>query len=141
MTWQKGASGNPKGRPGKDRALTALLQAAGGKRVRLPDGDERVIRKQLAVENIWDLAAHGRCEFDGRRETLYINGRDYVELIKWIWTQVDGPVPTKLEHSSDPDAPLTIRVEYDDPEPIAARIGPALTATTLLAGPNFERSA
>jgi hypothetical protein len=133
MPWQKGQSGNPNGRPGRDRTLTALLQQAGGKEVQR--NGVPVVRQDEAIEHIWNLAAFGRTTFRGSKKPMVIGAMTYVELVKWIYTQIDGPVPTQLQHSSDPEMPLTIRVEYDDPDPRAAigAIGPAFTPAALLA--------
>lgn len=134
--FQPGQSGNPKGRPPKERALADLLAMAGGKRVMAPNGD-RVQRQRIAVENIWDLLAFGRAQLLGLERPFAVNGRDYVELVKFVFNHIDGPAPTKFEHSSDPDRPLSIRVEYDDGD-LGTRVGAdlAATATTLLTVPN-----
>lgn len=131
MPFTKGQSGNPAGRPPKDRALADMLAAAGKRRVDGPDG-VRVDRRKLAVENMWDLLAFGQTWFLGAPEPFRIAGREYVELAKFVFSHVDGPAVAKLEHSSDPDRPLTIRVEYDDLDSLPG-IGPQITATTLSA--------
>ena len=45
MTFKPGQSGNPNGRPPKSRALTALLEKAGGRKISVlqPDGSIRLI--------------------------------------------------------------------------------------------------
>lgn len=138
MPFTKGQSGNPNGRPPKDRALAEMLASAGKRRVDGPDG-ERVDRRKIAVENMWDLLAFGQTFFPGAVVPFTIAGREYVELAKFVFTHVDGPAVSKLEHSSDPERPLMIRVEYDDADSLAV-IGPAITATTLGAVTDFEGS-
>lgn len=106
-----GESGNPKGRPKKDRALTAMLEAAGARTVDAEDG--RASLRKLAIQGVWEAVTEGRVRFrSGAEMPLY--SKDYVELVKFLFTHIDGPAKTVVEQRGDPDAPLTIRVIYDD---------------------------
>lgn len=107
--FQPGQSGNPKGRPKKDRALTTLLEAAGTRMVATDDG--RMQLRKIAIANIWDAVTRGRVRFlDGYEMPLH--AKDYVELIKFLFTHIDGPAkPEETAESKE----VTIRVIYDEP--------------------------
>ena len=83
-----GQSGNPKGRPPKTRALTEILQRAGSKTLEV-DG-KRVSGKRLIARMVWELAATGRTAFPDGRE-LKVGGRGWLDVVKWIYSQIDGP--------------------------------------------------
>ena len=126
MPWQKGQSGNPAGRQPGDRALTAILSEYGRKKTDTSVG--RVVAGRRLAGLVWEGALTGNVDFGDR--VVSLSGRGWSDLVQWLYTHIDGPAPARLEHSSDPERPLTIRVEYDDPLPLA-RIGPAITAPTL----------
>lgn len=84
--WQKGQSGNPKGRPPKARALTALLEAAGSK-TEEHEG-KKIARKRLMVERLWRVVHEGRLEINGKAWS--VTPEVWLETVKWIYAQVDG---------------------------------------------------
>lgn len=89
MPFVKGQSGNPAGRPPKSRALTDLLEKAGSRSVEMPDG-KHVSGKRLIARLAWELATTGRAMFpDGK--TLEIEPSDWLALVKWIYSHIDGP--------------------------------------------------
>lgn len=51
--YEPGQSGNPRGRPPKERALTAILQAELGKTVDLPDGRRIAAKRQNALKRAY----------------------------------------------------------------------------------------
>lgn len=133
MTWQKGQSGNPAGRKPGERALTTILEDYGRRAVGAV-GEREAAKRRLA-SLVWQGATEGRVHFSDR--VVHLSGRGWSDLVQWLYTHIDGSAPTKLEHSSDPDRPLTIRVEYDDGDLGAqASADLAATATTLLTVPN-----
>lgn len=52
--WKPGVSGNPNGRPRKQRALSELLRTVGNLR-----GDDGVPKKRALAEMVWSLALKG----------------------------------------------------------------------------------
>lgn len=89
MPFQKGASGNPRGRVPKQRALTAILQAELGKAVDLADG-QRVAAKKQVASLVAEFVATGRVTFpDGRMmESKSID--EYFAVVRWLYRHVDG---------------------------------------------------
>ena len=89
MRFQPGQSGNPKGRPPKDRALTALLEMAGAKSVILDNG-EKVTPKRYVASLVWQALMTGNVALpDGK--AIKLGGKDWVELVKFLYNHVDGP--------------------------------------------------
>lgn len=105
MPFQKGASGNPSGRPPKNRALTAILETALNKTVDTAEG--RVKRKRIIAEHITLAATEGRVVLpDG--ETMELGPREWIDLLKWLYAHIDGPPRAELDITTDgkPIAPI-----------------------------------
>ena len=85
--WQKGQSGNPRGRPPKARTLTEFLKKEGSKTVEI-DG-VRVSGKRLLARRVWEGLNTGKITFqDG---TMKLSPQDWQALMKWLYNHVDGP--------------------------------------------------
>ena len=95
--WQPGQSGNLAGRPPENRALTALLKKAGNKTVEV-DG-KPVSGKRILARMIWELTVTGKTTFpDGK--SLMLDPSDWLGLVKWIYTHIDGPPKGEMDITS-----------------------------------------
>ena len=101
MPFQKGQSGNPSGRPPKSRALTAILDKAGGTTLEV-DG-KRVAGRRLVARYLWEAATVGTVTMvDGK--VLKLSPRDWLELVKWLYAQIDGPPKHEVDVTSAGEA-------------------------------------
>jgi len=93
--FQKGKSGNPRGRPKKGESMTDILgELAGIKDVTLPSG-EKVTRKRALVERLWAKAIR-----DGD-----------TTAIKFIIERLDGKTPQVIQGPDDEDGnPIPVAV-------------------------------
>ncbi len=90
----------------KSRALTAILEAAGNRTVEA-DG-KKVAGKRLLGRMLWEIATAGRTTMpDG--STLLLDPTDWVGLVKWIYSHIDGPPKAELDVTSAGETiPITI---------------------------------
>ena len=98
MPFQKGQSGNPSGRPPKSRALTEILEKGGSKTIEI-DG-KRVSGKRLVSAYIWELATTGRVRFEEGRELRVASVREWADIVKWIYSHIDGPPKGEIDITS-----------------------------------------
>lgn len=112
--WQKGESGNPKGRPPKSRVMTALLERAGARMVTMPDGKRMAGRRFLALA-LWELATEAQVTLlDGIVRKVGL--ADWLEAVKWLYSHIDGPPKGLLgiDLASDVIVKIVKGVSYDD---------------------------
>jgi hypothetical protein len=108
--WVKGTSGNPHGRPKKFRALTTLLERAGGAMVEI--GDERISGRRLMARQVWEGITTGSVSFpDGKK--LVLSPQDWKDFVKWAYGHIDGPPPASMDVTSGGEK-ITFIVERDD---------------------------
>ena len=108
--FQPGQSGNPHGRPKKDRALTALLEKAGGATVEI-DGT-RISGRRLMARQVWEGITTGMITFpDGKK--MMLAPQDWKDFVKWAYGHIDGPPRTELDLTSGGDK-ITVKLVKDE---------------------------
>jgi len=105
MPWTPGASGNPRGRPPKSRALTAILEKAGSTSVatgELKDNGkpQTISRKTLVAHMLWEAAAHGQVQLRDANGNpgamMTLDADQWLSVVKFLFTQIDGPPKVSL---------------------------------------------
>jgi len=112
-TFRPGQSGNPNGRPTKKRALTEILERAGAATV-LVDG-KKITGKHLVARLLWQAATTATVQFPDS-VPMGVALEDWIAIVKFIYTQVDGPPKSEMDITSD-GGPIVFKVVYgtDDP--------------------------
>lgn len=120
MTWKKGQSGNPSGRPPKARALTDTLERAGRAAITDIDGKRRA-GNRVVSRALWELANYGKATLPPKEEggdpvVLEVGAKGWFEVVKWLYSQIDGPPKKEVGLSQGDGAPLVVEVVYVDNE-------------------------
>lgn len=102
----------PTGPTGR-RRLAALLSAAGREPIRV---NGHVVTRQEAIAHMmWNLVLQGEVSFPDGRLMFIEDANEWLQVAKFLYTHVDGPVVSAQDHKS---ANTVIRVVFqDDPEP------------------------
>lgn len=105
-SWKPGQSGNPKGRPKKERALTTMLEKAGA--AGTDHEGKRVSGKRLLALRLWELVKTGKTTFSDGKVISIEDADDFMRIAKFLYQHIDGPppIPLDVEHSGG------ISVEY-----------------------------
>jgi hypothetical protein len=110
--WKPGQSGNPKGRPPKQRALTELLRMEGEKPILV--GGEEVIGQEALAKAVWQLALTGEVWLAGKRLAAG-SVTEWTNVVKWLYMQVEPP--TAVEPQEEPEIMVrVVRVESPLPD-------------------------
>lgn len=98
MAWKKGESGNAKGRPTKNRALTTILEKAGNAKRTAGAAPA----KKMLADLMWQAATEGAVEFSHGNQ-LVLEASDWIGVIKFLYQHIDGPPKSEIEHSGSVD--------------------------------------
>lgn len=93
MTFQKGTSGNPRGRPKRGAALTEFIRAE-------LDKPFEPGSKVTAKERIAGVIVQQAC-------------RGNLQAIAWLTDRMEGTAPQRVEHSGPDGGPMTQRHEVE----------------------------
>lgn len=105
MPFKKGQTGNPNGRPVKNRALTQILETAGNTKIEY--GDKATTRKRVLSQLLWQVATTGKAQFpDGT--ALEVAPQDWFGVVKFLYTHIDGPAKTELDVTSNGETIIPI---------------------------------
>jgi len=135
-TWKPGRSGNPNGRPLKNRTLTTILEKAGSKTVYYEG--KKVSGKRLLARLLWNAALTGKARLpedaEGQIKTISLSPKDWMDLAKWIYIQIDGPPRAELDISSLGEKLATLEVIPIDYRAAIAPLAPRPVGDSAASG-------
>jgi hypothetical protein len=98
MPFKKGASGNPNGRPPRNRALTQILEAAGNTKIEY--GGKQSERKKVLAALLWEIATSGKADLPGGGK-LDVAPQDWFGVVKFLYSHIDGAPKAELDVTTD----------------------------------------
>jgi hypothetical protein len=115
MPFQPGTSGNPSGRPPKNRALTEILRKTGARKVAIqqPDGTIKEIPGREALARmVWEVVTSGQVTLPDGTVKEVADFADWFAAVQFIYKHIDGPAPSNVDITTA-GQPL-IRVVFED---------------------------
>lgn len=103
----------------KDRTWTKLLEAAGSRSVNHPRFEVTLTRRKLIAEMVLTALTDGVIVFMDERE-VQIGSKEWLEMVRWVYTHIDGPAPTHVQMSTPEGEAL--RIEDVNPLSPAERL-------------------
>lgn len=91
MSFPKGVSGNPKGRPPKSRAMAELLNRSLNRMVQVDD-EHRISGKKLLAQLVTEAIVTGKLTFPGEGQPTTLSNKDWIEFTRWAFQYLDPPV-------------------------------------------------
>lgn len=75
--------------------------------MKLREGEKPVARKRFLAELVWQAATTGQAEMPGK--TLTIGPDDWFEIVKFIYTHIDGAAKSSVELTGAGGGPVEIK--------------------------------
>lgn len=107
--WSPGQSGNPT--KGSKRALTEALQMMSEF-----DSFDDLTNKRLLAQLVWEGLVSGEMRMLSGR-TMELRGKEWVELVKWFYTHIDGTYRSRQEEDerAAKAEPAKVEIVYEMP--------------------------
>jgi len=109
MTWVKGQSGNPAGRPPKKRLMTRALERSLSRSVLLPDG-RKITGKRYVADLVRQAMEKGEVTL-ANGIIMTLDPDDVIALLRWAFSQIDGPPQSEVDVTSLGEKITFIEVE------------------------------
>lgn len=94
MPFKPGVSGNPKGRPPNERALTKIVERALSKTIDY--GGKRTARKRVMAELLAQATTTGKVTFPDNT-VMTFDGKEWTDFVMKLLNHIDGPAKSELD--------------------------------------------
>lgn len=114
MPWKPGQSGNPRGRPPKERTLSRLVERALAARMDVPGEDRRTARKRVMAQLLAQAVSEGKVTFpDGRVEEF--GAMEWGGFVLRVLRHLEGSAPAQVDlHASEGGVTFVFRPHAGD---------------------------